>query len=556
MFALGALSLYNVSMSFLKEALKDKPSALYMMDDTSPFQDYSGYNQNGVQAGGTPATHASLVQGASYSQVFTSAITATLAIPVFNQGFEKYPFTLEAWVRVTGDGTAAEQQILGNSGKMDGLTINGTVVSFVTKYLTATEARASYDVQVGQTLHVVGVHTQDKNSLYVNGELVDEVTITDVQQADKFNATNSNLYCGATSGTQKIAVNGLAGYGTLLNAETVKRHYQVGTAGPTGDDIPIAYGGVKIPLTLDNANIFLNQTWSTAEQWNQGMLFNTAVVDDELVPQFSGTVSVAGQWLDSFAMDTAGAAIQAVYVDWEGTGATVEASLNGTVWTTVQRGTAIGSITPGYNPSNELQIRISFPGGIDGDESYVSNLNIVGTLYGATPKIHGRTVTLSSAVQDKEYPPLLWHSNWGAQVSTGGTLTISADSTSEAKPIRTIEVWARPVSDTVATFGTSATNTYQNGGSGTSTLVGGRWTVYHRVLSADLTGTLTLDIVGQVGQVVLYPTALTLGQVSEIYAQYVGTQVVRVNDTSTVQVTETTPASQIYEYDWAIASAG
>ena len=529
-----------------------------MMDDTSPFQDHSGYGRNAVSAGGTPAKHTALVSGATFSQVFSASNTGVFTVPVFHQGQEDHSFSLEAWARVLpADATAAEQQILGNNNQLDGLTVNGTKVTLSVKFSTAPVARVTYDMQQGQRFHAVGVKNKDKISLYVNGLLRSELTLTAEQQNDTYATTNTNLYCGATSGTQKIAVNGLGVYAHALDQEAVTRHYKSGTSLPSADDVVSGFFGERIPLSLSTASLFLDQWWTTEEDWRAAQLFNVAVVDGQLRPQFEGDTSITGQWLDSFALDAAeGTSVQGVSMNWDGEGALIEASVDGDTWATAKRGVNLSVVPSGFNPTNrELQIRVSFPGGIVDDTSFLDNLNVVGIKSSTAPAVAGRTVTYSNAYPEREYEPLQLHDNWGAEIGTGGSISVSAD-TNESVPARTVEMWIKRIGSAVPSFNIAVSSVYQDGVSNTNNLPIGHWTLVHFVANANITGSFTISGAAQVGHIGVYDSVLSATDVAAIYASYTDSQPLKVVNGVGISVGESVIPVKIYAHDWTIESAG
>ena len=541
-------------MTFALEALRDKPLALYLLDDTSPFQDHSGYGRTATSTG-TPARHAALVNGLSSAQVFDGTTTCAVASPVFKQGYEQQSFSLEVWVRPLSV-VNTEQQILGNSAQLDGLTISGTTVSFVTKYLTAPEARVSYDLQQLRAVNLVGVHTEDKNSLYVDGVLVAEVSLTEEQQADDFAPTSSNLNITSTATGTALAVNAIGIYGSALLQESITRHYNIGRNLPNGAEVIGAFFGDRIALSLNNANLFLDQWWSTREEWEAADLQNVAVLNDQLVPQFDGDTSIAGEWVDTFAIGSAGAtSIYGVSFNWDGIGAVVEVSLDDVTWETVERGKNVAMIPAGFDPTDEvLMVRVSFPGGIVGDTSYLDNLNAVGVISGVSPVMAGRTVTLTNATAEREYDPLAMHENWGVEIATGGNVTISADTSVDASPTRTLEMWVKRTSTTAPTFSVTGT-TYINGEVG-ATLPINQWSLVHIVAAADVATDVVITGPAQVGQVGIYDTALSAATIEAVYAEYVGTNILSVGDNSVLSVTNSTPPVKIYAHDWSIQSSG
>lgn len=553
----GLVRCIIIYMSFILRALRDKPVALYGLDDSSPFQDYSGYGRSASATGGTPATSVSLARGAQYSTVFSNTVQGTFESPVFKAGTERDSFSLEVWARVSTPSTSGQLQILGNQGQMDGLTINGTTIGFSTKYSDSSEAKATHDIQVARTVHIVGVHTFNANYLYVDGELVDEVSISDVQQSLSFAGTGGTLYSGITSTSMEVALNSVAIYSYALNGDIVAEHYDYGRDLPDADAVASSFGGDEILVSLTNSTKYMSETWDTEREWNLGVFSNTSIVNDELRPQFEGDVSLPGQWTGCVALDSSPTTLFAATATWSGEGAVVDVSLDNTTWTTIQRGVNIPLITPGFDPTGQqLLVRVSFPGGIADDESYFDWIEITLVKSGTTPSYSGRTLTLSGVSQKRDYTPLELSDDWGAYVASSGTITISADQSSAAVPVRTLELWIkRTSSSTAPTISVSGTM-YQNGAANSSALVTDRWTLMHIVAPSDVTGTVTITGPAQVGQVSVYSSALSAGNIQDIYNQYVGNTRVPVIDSSTIQVSEPAAAANIYASDWSIIAAG
>lgn len=526
------------------------------MDDTTPLQDYSGYNRVATTSG-TPDKHVSLVKGATYAPVLTSATTAQFAANVFNQSSESSPFTLFAAVKVVA-GTG-EQQVLGNSGQMDGITVNGRIVSFVTKYSTAPEARCTYELPYSQSTRIWATHTELKNSLYVNGILVDEVSLTEEQRNDTYSSTSTNLFSGTTSGTQTIAVNTVAYYSYALSGQAIFRQNLSALSVADVDSVSRAYGGTTVSLYKDTASLFLDQKWNTEEDWNLGQTSNVGLVNGSLVPQFNGDTSVPGFWYDSVAIaSTTSIAIYGVAVDWEGQGVTIQVSLDSTTWETVVRGQKISLIAPGFDPTGKvLRVRASFVGGIVGDESHLSSLNVFALVSSTSEPNNGRTVSLSGATPGNQYHPLDFHDNWGVYVAPGGSVTISADTSADAQVVRTVEIWYKPVTGVMTrNFSTSGGAAYTNGVGGFTDPTVGKWSIAHFVLGADKSDAVVLGENNIIGRVVFYPTALSTAQVTSIYGAYTGTNYYRALDSSVIATTESATAADIYAYDWSITGAG
>jgi hypothetical protein len=459
-------------MTFMLDAQQDKPQGLYNMDDTSPLQDYSAYNRTATISGGTPTQSAGLMKGAAWAPVFTSAITAAFASGgIFSKNFENVSFTLAGWYRTVAS-DSNEQQLLGNSGQMDGLTIKGTVVSFVTKFTSTGECRASFDLQLPQAFSVWGVHTDTKNILYVNGKVVAESVITSAQQGDTYASTSSNLICGTTSGSAKVAANGIAYYPYALTPEVIARQHETGRRAPEPQDVVLMNFGDYIPLDLSNNALFLDQWIDTAEEWDHGLHDNTDVVDDQLVPtQDASGTSVASRWYYSFdlAATSNNPTVYGVQLDWDGIGSVVAVSLDGTTWENVSRGVNCATIPAGTTTTGKvLQIRVTFAGGILNDTSYMKSLNIVGMRQAASMVTSGRTITPTGAWPERNHNFLEYHENSGIMVPASATVLVSAD-TLGGSVTRSIELLIKR-NGTNPTLSMTGTN-YINGAAGSATLL-------------------------------------------------------------------------------------
>lgn len=543
-------------MTFVAQAVIDRPLGLWAMDDTTPFQDYSGYNR-AASVVGTPVQHASLAAGAAFAQIFHKTLVAQFDSPVFVKGQESAPFSLEAWIKTVDKTTGISvQQVLSHSAVYDGLTTNGTVVSFTTKYATAPDATVSYDLQILQAAHVVGVHTDTKNQLYVNGSLVAEADLTSAQIADTYIVTDGKLYSGLTTGNQHLALGGVAIYSYPLSQQTIAEHYMSGTQTMPSESVPAAFGGEKLSLVSTNS---VTRLWSDLEDWATGATTAISIQSGDLRPTFIADVSQAGNWLTVFPLDSLPTTtINGINLFWSGTGAVVEVSLNGTVWETAVQGKNVALITPGFTTTDKvLHIRVSFPGGITNDTAELDNLTLTAQPTSAVVGNSNRAITLTQPAWPKrDAEPMQFRSDWGVELSTAGVLTIGADTSDVPENPRTIEIWICRTSAATAPVINQTGTIYQDGVAGALSLNVGQWTLVHIVTAAAVTGTITITGPAIVGQVSVYPVALSAGQVAAIDSAYAGYTKVTATETNTITVSEGATPAKIYAYDWAISGAG
>lgn len=551
-FATKWLVGYNANMEFLRF----KPVALWRMDDTTPLQDYSGYSRSGVITG-TETHGISLSCYAAYSQYLSSAITATFASPVFVAGMESAPFSVHASIYAVRPVTATNdpQQILSNSGKYDGLIIEGTKISFSTAYVSTGEAKCSYDMQVNQNADVVGVHTYAKNMLFVNGVQVAEVDITEAQKADTFDAPDTNLYSGLTTQSAGLLMNTVALYSKALTSEEVMALYVANNKRPTSS-VPKMFGGEDVLISTAVRPTQIAATWTTDADWNAAIMTNCAVEDGRLVPQMINEETLAGTWNDSVSLYTGETAVtlQALNMDWNGENVTVEASVDNTTWITVTKGVNLSIIPAGFDPAGKsLYVRVTFAGGLE--SAFIDSLQVRGfTSTTATP-LSGRTRTYGSAVVTcDEYPALDLNDNWGIKAN-GGTITISADPGASPLNPMAIELWIKQGSGAVFTRNFTVIGTYVNGIPGSTSFPVGRWVAVQFNVAAAITGSLIFGGDVQIGKVAFYPANLTNQQAADLYASYVGSRKVTYAGTGTIALAEPSDSAKVYAHDWEIVAA-
>lgn len=555
--AFGPCLLYNDNMSLKLVIPEDSPRVFLPLDDTSPYADYSGYERIATCASTNYGT--SLAKGCSRSLIVNNTNKLTVAAPVFKQNKEYMPWSVGVFIRPVVSGPEVEQQIFGNDGAMDGLVIEGTVVSFVTKYTNTGEARASFDLIDLQKAAAYGVHTLHKNSLYINGELVDEVETTPAQRLDTYVASGNTLTSGASAGSNSLMLNALNIYDFELDDEDIIKHYAHSEDTLGAEDVAIDYRGALLEFAPDGQLIpFYTVEYSSDEEWGLGRRENMVLNDGTLYPSVSQGISQPGTWTTVLPLGISPTSIYAANLLWEGTGATVNTSRDGLIWEPAVKGRALITVPRGTAGGGQfLFIRVSFPGGVAGDLSSFDNM--VFSLYntGTIPSFSGREVILDKVSPEGDYDVIDFHENWGAELEAG-TITIKAAVGDTGVTARTVEVWANKGIGTTFTDnledGASLVAKYSNGGTFKAYAVG-EWQLRHYVLDSPA-GDIVFSGTGQIGHVVLYPSVLTPAVIKEIYDSYTGKPKIYLDLDETFDIHEFAGMVDIYQYDWSIESAG
>lgn len=534
---------------------EDFPRAHWMLDDTSPYDDYSGYER--VATSSSTARGHALVKGAERSLIVDNANKLVVSGPVFVPGKEYLPFSVEVFFRpiMTDVTNESKIQVFGNDSFMDGLVLEGTVLSFGTSFASTGEARCYFDLMDYQSVGAVGIHTKVKNYLYVNGDLVAEVAISPEQQADTFAAPGTVLVSGATTGPNKLMLNSLSLYDTELDDDSVITHYANAQDVLGVEDVALNYRGSALEFAPEGAlSPFFTIEYSSNEEWSLGHRVDCRIDDGTLYPAFSQGVSIEGYWETVIPLGITPTQIYAANLIWEGTGASVSTSRDGVLWEPAQKGKALTTIPKGTNGEGQfLFVRVTFPGGVADDTSSFDNM--VFALYGTglAPNFSGREVVLDKATPESDFDVIDFHENWGVELEAG-SVTIKAAAGETGIIPQTVEVWAMKNGSTFTDNLGSAT-VYTNGGTA-KPWANGEWQLRHYVFDAPYAGDITFSGTGQIGHVVMYPGKLTPADCKEIHDAYTGKPKIQVEIDEVFDIHEFLGKVDIYEYDWNIESAG
>lgn len=408
----------------------------------------------------------------------------------------------------------------------------------------------------------------DANTWYVAGR---GRNIKSVPQG--FNPTNKELL---------VKVSFFPGWRITPDESYYSTSYSSGVPGVSNNRWT-AYGTYSIQngTDIDNSNYFRYS--ATAPQTLRNYGFHIAGNVDGLTPSTDSINVVEGQeifvsslWRDNIVSSSP---INISYKFYNSSGSPVSdgnlfglAPLLNNEWTH-----AFGSVIvpPGATKASITMIRsISLVNGSNIDISntqirvvgnntnvyneklYIDNLNVVGFISNAKPKFVGRTVTMNNAFPERDYQALSVSDMSGVELATGGSLTISAHTSGQNLPARTIEVLLkRPVASSSAVSSMTGTN-YKNGLPGAHSFVDGEWALVHTVASADVTGNITINGPAQISHIAIYPTALTADNIKDIMEIFVNSDFQRVDDSDSVIFTAGSDLVRIVDANGQIVLSG
>lgn len=580
-------------MSYQLQVLADNPFSYWKLDEIGPaFPDSAG-SMRTADLVGTIIRHPALVTGSGSSLVLSNTNHLDMDDPVFNKGYELRQFSLEAWVKpvnVTG-----EVAVMSHSGIYDGITITPTHIYFRTKYLTAGTCETSYEYETGKSFHVVGVHTNAKNSLYIDGVLVDETDLTDDQQIDAYGFLTSDLIGGQSATASTIALDAPAIYSSSISADAISRHYSSGVDVDSSDGIAGYHNATFWNFSDENRNIAAVKEWTLEADWKEAVLTDVAVANDTIVPSYTQTesevvedgiivpaytnTSLPGVWQSSVALGEAPESTLAdMRITWLGEGDfTVEYSLDdGATWKNPNL-----APTESLDNADIVDIRITFDGGTVDDPSYVSSLKIV--VYTNKSFIGSRADRAASMsgnglASSKYFEPIEYADFNGIRLLSGAINT-TADSSYEGEEepgdldITGFDMWVKPAAGNILsatgisvdrsgntiTF-TGLSTLVVNGVSvttGTTVFNSDSWYHIAGIFSTPGNHALTIGATDTlISQLSLITTQLTLAGLEQLYAAYLGLPGLTVNDSSVVNIGEASPPTNLYAHVWGITPAG
>ena len=585
-------------MSYTYNVLNDRPRHFYpLVPGALAYNDATG-RANG-SAVGTPTEAPPLVVGGGSAFVMDGSNHFRFQTPLFYLDSPNRPFTLEAWfkpVSITG-----AKGIIGHNGQDDGLQFDGESISFSTLHGPAGAAVARYfPPNTDAAFHVVGVHSESKNELFVNGVRAASVDLTEAQLLSNYSVASAPgyLYVGHRPGT--IIVDAVAVYAESLTSRQAKLHFLQGRDVPGVQEIVQKRGGRYWDFTDARSDVAFDFSFDTTAEWLDAQAASVRIFEDTLLPALAedGT-ALAGTWIAGFILESIiEPKVDGSKIEFDGDGDfSIQTSINdGTTWSPAVNGREVTGLSKGaVTTGKSLLIRVTFPAGTLNSITKVRNLSVklyrtrnsAGTVTGNTANLIGK-VGLASAIHE----PIEHSNRMGIEFYDGGSATIPSLS-----DIRTLEFWVKANTAQPATAewwhifdyrnadgtgsgylarDTATSNWSANGGTlyvnGKATVSStdfaftpGRW--YHVVFVTTLASSNRLVInnnfngdIGRpisVGLFAGYPQQMTATEVTGLYNAYLGIPTNQIVEVTGLIVRDSpTETVKIYTYDWSTVGSG
>ncbi|AXH67242.1 hypothetical protein SEA_WOFFORD_46 [Streptomyces phage Wofford] len=579
-------------MSYQLQVLADAPFSYWKLDGNGPVYEDSAGSFRQADLTATAIPHPALVTGSGNALVLQNSNRLQMDDPVFNKGYEARQWSLEAWIKPLS--INGEISIMSHSGNYDGLTITPTTINFRTKYLTAPASEINYIYNSTKAFHVVGVHTNGKNSLYVDGNLVAEIDITDEQEIDAYNFLTSDLIAGESVSTSKIAIDSPAVYAFALPADTIKKHYDCGVDVESSDAIAGFNDASHWNFSDESRNIAVTKLWDTEEEWPDGVIDNVVIANDFIVPSYEQTeteevvdglivpiytnTSIPGTWIGSVPLGMTLAGISDAIIRYRGEGSfTIECSTdNGTTWQDVDNAPSFD-----LDETDSIGIKVSFTGGIVDDQSYVDYVQVIGyedKNINGTRSDRAAVLNGTGISSIKTYQPIEYADDNGLLILSGD-ISVGIDSSydGEEEPgdldINGIDMWVKPVAGNIISAGANSIsrvgNTITFSGysdvtvngvsvaSGATVFVNDSWYHIGGVFSTPGNYPITIGTANaRIGPASAIYGDISLAGLQQIYASYLGLPGLTVDDESVIGITTPADEALLYAHVWGITPAG
>lgn len=466
-------------------------------------------------------------------------------------------FTLEAWILPYQD---EEVSIL--AGPNGGLFWSQGIVFSI--LLTTGVYTISYIPEEDMAVHVVGVYDGIGMSLYVNGNIVDRISV----EPGDFIFDNPKMLSGVGQG--RVVLDGLAIYHRSLQSSLIASHYNLGRDIKAITDNLAALGASIYSFEDQQYMIEATKSWGIADRWEDGRFTDVTIQSNSL----SG--AAGSEWHGIIPVPFSDT-IKRSRINWSGSGDfIVQTSIdNGSTWSVVDKRENVPGLLNGTDQYN-IDVKIIFLG-----DAVVNNLEI--TLYTEntyTNNLSKRPAEFNGAVVTAYFThdQLEYRRYRGAKLD-GGQITILSDARPDAdNKIQSIDMWIK-LEDTSnsylislesgeylkivsETFQSNGMTLYINGIEGLSyTFESGEWIHLVIIFEAPVQGPLILgsnfnasgsnNFNGQIGSVSTYQFPLSVLDVARVYRSYFGGRRVGIQDASTISVVEGEGAWDLYNYDWS-----
>jgi hypothetical protein len=305
-----------------------------------PVYDYSGNLNDGYAINTADKELMPLISGGSRgTQIMSDTSVHYIAQGIASEYYQDDSFTIEAWCLLPS--TESNITIVGDTSINSGLFYeNGNIVFRIGSQ------KIEHTVSSEEALHLVGLFQGRSISLYVNGILVDSLSMSGY----KFSNTNLDFKTGPADG--KFIIDCVGFYKFNLSEEQIKRHYLEGIKEINSSQIVNVDSGYMFSMNSFSIKPKFKFSYPESRSWSEVAQDGISVSADGsylYFPKTTESVSAEYSFTDSFIVpDYLNISTSQIYWSENLSGITVEVSIDGTVWRECQNGSPL----PYYNKND------------------------------------------------------------------------------------------------------------------------------------------------------------------------------------------------------------
>ena len=326
--------------------------------------DYSGCNNIGTYSGAPETNILPIVPGNSMATKITDSIFITYSIEYDYAGKQygdhfatKYSsdadFTLECWIYpkiISG----TETTIFGDSTNNIGLFYDQGNIVFKLDTQTLTHTLSNID----EVIHVVAVYAVTAAYIYINGEIVGSLSLSDFA----FTNDQCNLKSGPTDISDYFLINSAATYRYALSANQINTHYEE-AKGLDPIQIVAPNNGEVFSIHDNSPSLVYKYSYPGNKSWDY-FTTNELYYDQSkntLAIKYDSAADAKTIVLDDYITLPVSTEMDSSKIEWNASsGVSISTSLDGTTYTQCTNGDSI----PGYDlnsfdSSRQLYIRVT-----------------------------------------------------------------------------------------------------------------------------------------------------------------------------------------------------
>jgi len=316
----------------------------------TPVYDYSGSLNNGFASNASIKELMPLVSG-GIRGTEVSSITEIYYEPkgIATKYYKDNSFSIEAWCALPANNVSAT--VVGDPSINTGIFYeNGNII-----FKVGTN-KVEHTVSNAQAIHVVGIFQNNLLSLYVNGSIVDTLSLTSYQFSNEL-ATFKTGPC-----TGRLVIDSVAFYRYALSNTQILNHYNEGIKEVNISQIVSIDAGYLFSMNTESMQRRFSYTYPVSKLWEELNISAEYLSSDQsyvYIPESTGAKSFS--FTDHFIVPNY-LGITTSQIHWENDvkGILVEASINNVTWQTCVNGSPLPYFNKNDNQiSDILYLRVT-----------------------------------------------------------------------------------------------------------------------------------------------------------------------------------------------------